>query len=451
MTSNCLVHLEVIELVEATCLAQAPVIRVSTESGLGVEEVRQALVDAARHSPLRPTADPRFRLPIDRAFSLVGQGTIVTGTVWRGTARVGDTMLVLPDAMPVRIRGLQSQGADVDVVSAGQRAAVNLAGIKASEIRRGNELVTPHAFEPSRRMLVRVRILPDAGHKLRHRQSVRVHLGANQTTAQVLMGQDRHDVLPGEEAFVILRCAKPIVADYAQPLILRQLSPERTIGGGSVIAPMLRPSDRLNRCLAVAQALSDANPHVRLAGYIDLHREACFNDATQSCIGMDRRQFEQVGQQLVEQKTAYCTTEPQPRYITSQRFQKLKRQMVRCCEAELNRRRPSRLVPISVVLSAMVRHGSPSILDAVLGDLTARSELVRRGDRVGLRTAADLSHRQRQLLDVLLARCVDAGATPPTLKEFAASSGCTLKDLEPLVQVAVDEGRFSPRVAPDGH
>ena len=445
-----LVRLEVAQLVEPTCLAQAPVIRVSTESGLGVEDVRQALVDAARHSPLRPTDDPRFRLPVDRAFSPAGQGTVVTGTVWRGTARVGDTLLLMPQARTVRIRRLQSQGADVESVSAGRRAAVNLAGIKASEIRRGDELVTPHAFEPSRRALVRVRILPDARHALRHRQSVRVHLGANQITAQVLMGSDCHEVPPGEEVYAILRCAKPIVADYAQPFILRQLSPERTIGGGSIIVSMLRPSDRLNRCLAVAQALSDEQPHVRLAGYIDLRREACFDDATQSRIGLDRRQFETAGQRLVEQKAAHRTIDPQPRYVTSQRFQELKHQMVRCCETELGRRKPSRLVPLSVVLSAMDRHASPRVLDAVLGDLTARGELVRRGDRVGLPTDANLSRRQRQLLDVLLAQCVDAGATPPTLKEFAARSGCTLKDLEPLVQVAVDEGRLirlSPEMA----
>ncbi len=445
-----LVQLDVAELVEPTSLAQAPVIRVSSESGLGVEEVRQALVDAASHSPLRPTDDPRFRLPVDRAFSPAGQGAVVTGTVWRGTARVGETLLVLPQATTVRIRRLQSQGADVETVTAGQRAAVNLAGIKASEIRRGNELVTPRAFEPSRRALVRLRILPDARHALRHRQSVRVHLGANQTTAQVQMGQGRHEARPGEEVFAMLRCAKPIVAEYAQPFILRQLSPERTIGGGSIIAPMLRPSDRLNRCLAVAQALSDKQPHVRLAGYIDLRRETCFDDATQSRIGLDRPQFEAAGQRLVEQKAAHRTTETQPRYVTARRFQELKQQMVRCCETELGRRKPSRLVSVSVVLSAMNRHASERVLAAVLGDLTDRGELVRRGDRVGLPAAADLSNRQRQLLDALLSQCVGAGATPPTLKEFAAAGGCTLKDLEPLVQVAVDEGRLvrlSPELA----
>jgi hypothetical protein len=100
----------------------------------------------------------------------------------------------------------------------------------------------------------------------------------------------------------------------------------------------------------------------------------------------------------------------------------------------------------------MSRHGSAEIIEAVLAELVKRGELVQKDDRVGLPGTVELSHRQRQWLDVLLAECVAAGATPPTLKEFAAKSGCGLKDLEPLVQVAVDEGRLvrlSPEMAID--
>ena len=105
----------------------APRIEVSTQTGQGIAEVRQALIDTARSSPMRPNSDPRFRLPIDRAFSATGQGAVVTGTVWRGTARVGDMLQLLPEAAPVRVRRLQSQGVDVEQVSAGERAAINLA------------------------------------------------------------------------------------------------------------------------------------------------------------------------------------------------------------------------------------------------------------------------------------------------------------------------------------
>ena len=154
-----LVNLEVDELVESTFLADSPRIEVSIQAAQGIAEVRQALIDSARSSPMRPNHDPRFRLPIDRAFSATGQGAVVTGTVWRGSARVGDMLELLPTAAPVRVRRLQSQGVDVEQVSAGERAAINLVGVKSSTIRRGDELATPDAFEPSMRHLVQMRIL----------------------------------------------------------------------------------------------------------------------------------------------------------------------------------------------------------------------------------------------------------------------------------------------------
>ena len=249
-----LAHLEVDELVDGTFLAGAPIINVSARTGQGIADVSQALVEAAGQCHRRATDDPRFRLPIDRVFSPSGTGTVVTGTVWRGTARVGDVLHLLPAATPARIRRLQSQGADVDSVTAGERAAINLAGIKSDEVRRGDELATPLAFEPSRRHLVHLRCLSDAGHTIKHRDLVRVHLAANQTTAQVLMG-DKREILPGEDLFAVLRCETSIVADYGQPFVVRQLSPHRTIGGGTMIAPALRHIDRLTRCLEAAQEL----------------------------------------------------------------------------------------------------------------------------------------------------------------------------------------------------
>ena len=184
-----LVDLEVAELVDRRSWPTRREFESRLKRDKASRKLRQALIDAARSSPTRPTDDPRFRLPIDRAFSPTGQGAVVTGTVWRGTARVGDTLHLLPEAAPVRIRRLQSQGVDVEQVSAGERAAINLVGIKSSAIHRGDELATPDAFEPSTRHLVQLRILPDAARGLKHRQPVRVHLGANQATAQVLMSQ----------------------------------------------------------------------------------------------------------------------------------------------------------------------------------------------------------------------------------------------------------------------
>src|SRR4029078_13083348 len=245
------------------------------------------------------------------------------------------------------------QGVDVEHVSAGERAAINLVGMKSSTIHRGDELTTPDAFEPSMRHLVQMRILSDAARGLKHRQPVRVHLGANQATAQVLMSQ--RAVVPGETAFAVLRCETPIVAEYGQPFVLRQLSPARTIGGGRIIGAALRSTDRQNRCLAVAAGLASADAHERLAAYIDLRREAAFDETAESWVGLDRSQCETVVTELEKRGEVVRIPGAAPTFVTTQRFQQLKERLMARCQTELERRRPASLVPLSVILSAMKR------------------------------------------------------------------------------------------------
>ena len=445
-----LVELEVAELVAPTFLADAPRIRVSVQTGAGIDEVRRAIVATARSAPERPKDDARFRLPVDRAFSATGQGAVVTGTVWRGSARVGDTLELLPDKTIVRVRRLQSQGADVEQVSAGERAAINIAGVKVSAIERGNELTTQNAFEPANRHLVQLRIVADAARGVKHRQEVRVHLGANQATAQVLMGQ--RAVARGEQVFVILKCETPIVAEYGQPFVLRQLSPARTIGGGTIIGPALRASDRQKRCLEAALGLASSDAYERIEAYVGLRREVQFSNACESWIGLNLAQSETIARELVDRGKLVRVGDPPVIYITAQRFQELKSWVVRRCQAELERRKPATFVPLSVIVAALKRHASDGAIEAVLSDMQAQSEIVRRDDRIGLPTGSALSNRQRIMLTTLVAEVTSAGPTPPTLKEFAERHGVAAKDLEAVVQVAIDEGqliRLTPQLTMD--
>jgi selenocysteine-specific elongation factor len=442
-----IVEMEIAELVAPTFFHDAPRIRVSVPTDLGVAEIRQAIVEAALSSPARATNDTRFRLPIDRAFSATGQGAVVTGTVLRGAARVGYTLQLLPEKVPVRIRRLQSQGADVEQVSAGERAAVNLAGIKASQIERGDELVTPNAFQPALRHLVQLRVLGDAPRPVKHRQKVRLHVAANQVTAQILMGQ--RAVAAGEQVFAILRCDYPIVAEYGQPFVIRELSPATTIGGGTVIGPALRPAARQNRALAAAAGLASADPHERLAAYIDLRREAGFGEACESWVGLNQPRCEKIANALESRGEVVRILGSEIRFVTTARFQKLKARLIRHCQTELERRRPARFVLLSVVVSAMQRQASDPVLDALLKDMVAKGEVVLNGDRIGLPTGAELSNRQRTVLTTLVAEVSQAGATPPTLKEFAERHGLPLQEVEAVVQVAVDEGhliRLTPQL-----
>jgi selenocysteine-specific elongation factor len=282
--------------------------------------------------------------------------------------------------------------------------------------------------------------LADVAAGLRHRQFVRVHLGAGQATAQLLI--DDRTIAPGKQAFAVLRTKTPITAEYGQPFVLRQLSPAATIGGGRFLLPALRPADKFRHCLASAPGLAAGDPATRLAAYVELRREALFDDAIESRLGMSRPACEEAARRLVERRELVRTAGSPPTYVTAARFQELKQLFVRRTQIELERRKPTSSVPLSAVLSAMSRAASGPVLDALVGDMTARREIIRRGDKVGLPSGAELSNRQRQMLDKLLAECAAAGAAPPTLKEFGEKHAIAAKDLDPLVQVAVDEGRL---------
>lgn len=435
-----LVDLEIAELVEGTFLKEAPRIRTSASNSLGIAELRRAIMQAAEASPQRPTSDSCFRLPIDRAFSPAGQGAVVTGTVWRGTARVGDTLHLLPAETSVRIRRLQSQGADVECVAAGERAAINLAGIKATEIRRGDELATSGAFRPARRHLVQLRVLPEAEHGLKHRQFVRFHIGSGQATAQVLMGQ--REIAPGQTGFAVIRCKTPIVAEYGQPFVIRQLSPARTIGGGSILAPAVDPSLRLQRCLATAEGLADSDGNVRLVAHVDLRGETVLDAFSQSWIGFNPWECQRIVENLIKQKKIVrCSGTPSV-LLGAEQFERLKQRLIRYCEVELERRRPAPAVPFSVILSAMSHHASKPVVDTLLETMAAQQEITVGEDRIGLPTGPKLSNRERTLLNTALAEIAAAGPTPPTLKELAEQHSYPLEDLELLLQVSLAAGRL---------
>jgi selenocysteine-specific elongation factor len=445
-----MVEMEIAELVATTFLRCAPRIRVSVKLGSGVDEIRQAISQTARLSPARPIDDSRFRLPIDRAFSAQGQGAVVTGTVWRGIARSGDTLHLLPANVPVRVRRLQSQGADTEQVSSGERAAVNLAGVKASDIERGFELTTLNAFQPASRHLVQLQILGEAPRAVRHRQKVRLHVAANQVTAQILMAQ--RSVAPGENAFAILKCEEPVVVEYGQPFVIRQLSPATTIGGGSIIGPALCSKERQNRALAAAPGLASVDPSERLAAYVDLRRDVCFGETCETLVGLNKSQCIRIVSALESRREVVRIPGAELRCVSAAHFQKLRAQLVKRCQAELERRRPARFVLLSVVLSAMKRNASDEVLDVLLKDMAVKGELVLSGQRIGLPTGAELSNRQRSMFAAFVAEVSRAGPTPPTLKEFAERHNCSLSEIEAVVQVAIDEGqliRLTPQLTMD--
>jgi selenocysteine-specific elongation factor len=224
-----------------TPLASAAIVPVSATSGAGLDALREALADAAGMIPRR-AADDLFRLPIDRAFTVKGTGTVVTGTVWSGSLARDASIRLLPSDRIVRVRGLHAYGRSVDRVEAGDRAALALAGVELDDVARGAVLVQGAAWRATRILRADVALLPDAPRPLGPRTRVRFHLGTSDVSARLVVPSGT--LAPGERASARVVLDEPVVARAGDRFVLRDASPAATLGGGIVTDPLAPPRAR---------------------------------------------------------------------------------------------------------------------------------------------------------------------------------------------------------------
>jgi selenocysteine-specific elongation factor len=239
--------------------ADAPLMALSSVTGEGIETLRKALLDAQRDVAQR-SIDGGFRLAIDRAFSVAGAGIVVTGTALSGQVAVGDTLLLGPQGKPVRIRGLHAQNQIADRAFAGQRVALNLSAerLALEHIHRGHWLLADGLYAPTQRVDIDMRLLTGESRAFEHFQPVHVHLGTQDVTARVAL-LEGSSLVPGGRMFAQLLLNSPVHAVKGDPLILRDQSAQRTLGGGRVLDPFAPTRQRRSpERLAQLQALANS-------------------------------------------------------------------------------------------------------------------------------------------------------------------------------------------------
>jgi selenocysteine-specific elongation factor len=227
-----LVRLEIGDFVRGSFLENAPIVPVSARTGEGLDALKLELLRAAAAAPGKDSAR-WFRLPIDRSFAMKGFGTVVTGTLVSGEVNREDEVEVFPTKRLLRVRGVHSGGQAVEHAVAGQRTAVNLAGIEVGELARGMALAAPNRFETTQRVDARVTLLGSA-RPLKNRARVHFHQGTSETIAEVVLLEGK-ELSPGQSGFAQLRLDDPVLVLPGDRFILRQFSPVVTIGGGVVL------------------------------------------------------------------------------------------------------------------------------------------------------------------------------------------------------------------------
>ena len=253
---------EIADLLAGTALADAPIFPVDAVSGQGMAELRAHLAAAAETlGEQQPNGG--FRLAVDRCFTLSGIGTVVTGTAFAGSVKVGDNLLLSPPGKPVRVRSLRVQDSAAEFGIAGQRIALALSGSEKSEVARGMWVLSPALHSPTRRFDVRIRVLAQQP-PLKHWTPVHLHLGAEDVPGRIaLLGAD--EIAPGNENWAQITVDREIGALAGDHFILRDASARHTIGGGQVLD--IFPPNRKKRSperLAMLAALAAPDPAIAL-------------------------------------------------------------------------------------------------------------------------------------------------------------------------------------------
>jgi len=243
-------------LVEGTFMEDAPSIEVSAYDNFNIEELKQLIVENIDDSILKSDAKELFRLPVDRVFTIDGFGTVITGTLMEGTIRQGDDITVYPDGKVTKVRNLQVHNETVDTAFAGQRTAINLAGLKKEDIQRGSVLAAKDSLEPTMMVDVRMELFDDIDRSVVNNSRVHFYCGSSQALGKVVL-MDRDTAEKGEVCYVQIRLEEAVAVKKDDRFIIRFYSPLITIGGGKVLEVSPSKHKRFDENVIKAMELKD--------------------------------------------------------------------------------------------------------------------------------------------------------------------------------------------------
>ena len=424
-----LCRLEVRELVTGSFLDGAAMVAVSSKTGEGLEALRAELSAAAHRVPER-AADGVVRLPIDRAFSMKGFGTVVTGTLVAGAIGAEAPLVLLPPGRDVKVRGVQVHGRTAEVARAGQRTAVNLAGVEVADVSRGDVLCAPGTFEATRRADIHIEMLEEA-RPLKHGARVRFHQGTSELLGRV--------ALSGETGDARIRFETPAVLTRGDRFILRAYSPPITIGGGTVLdpapprGPIRTPAGRarFERLAPGAPIEAVVRALVAERGVSGLPKRALVSRAGLSAAGATAVTSALAGRQAI--------TEVGDVLVASDVLAERAKALI----AAVTRHHASQPLapglPREEARERLFGHAPVAVFDAVISDLSSKGQLIARDTLALPGRQVSLSPDESRARDVLTAAFRDAGLAPPDARAAAAVAGVDAVLAERMVKLMLRE------------
>ena len=291
---------EIEEEFKGSHLEGAPIVKVDSLSKKGLQELKGKIHEISHSIEEKNTMLPP-RMHVDRVFSMKGFGTVVTGTLIEGKVKVGDEVMIYPSEILSKIRSIQVHGAQVEEAVAGQRTAINLAGVKLSQMERGDVLAAPKAMENTWMLDVKVKVLQDSPYSIQLWDRLRLHLGTKEILCRVVpLGTD--EIKSGAEGFLQLRLEEKAVASQGDKCVLRTYSPQVVIAGAVVLEPNPRKHKRFNQDLLEDLTIKEkGKPEDIIGNYLIKNPKVLVAaKEIQSYIGLETKEVEGLLEGLVD-------------------------------------------------------------------------------------------------------------------------------------------------------
>ena len=412
-----LVEDEARELVDGSFLENAPVVAVSSRTGAGLDDLKSQLTEMGKRVPPR-SHDFTMRLPIDRAFSMKGFGTVVTGTLISGKITEGEELELLPSRTNVRVRGLQVHNKPVHEAQAGQRTAVNLAGVDTTQIERGMVLAPVGRLRPTQIVDAWVDVLPGASRAVRSRARVRFHIGAAEVLGRVRVLESGQQIAPGSSGLAQLRLEAPVVAVHGDRFILRSYSPAETIAGGMIVDPFATKhrAREMQHTLELLRSLMSEERAAKFEAFVQTSgdRGLRLNDLA-AATGWTSEVLAKLASEVQKQG---LVDDIGGLFIARSSLDRLSNAVVSELDRYHKREPLARGMLRETLREKLFAHAEPELFNGVITRLEAQSKVVSEKDIVrSSRHSVGLSEQETELSKRIEQQYLAAGVEAPTIDD----------------------------------
>lgn len=431
-----LVELDIGELLQGSFMEDAPILKVSAETGDGVDQLKTTLLDLCKKVPDKQDRGI-FRLHVDRVFSMKGYGTVVTGTVNSGSLKIGDTVELLPGSVKSKVRGLQSHGEEVQQVETGDRAAINLQGVEIKQIERGSQIAEIGYLQSLNQMGVTLLLLGSAQKPITQNQRIRIHLGTQEVMARVAL-TDGKTLQPGDDCPALLRLEQPMVAARGDKFIIRSFSPVITIGGGEVMEVLIEEKWKI-----VKEKLQNLYESPKSDQLIHLVQEEGAKPITpeklQYRIGISKEQINAI---VEEKEELFWLTHKQGKWLLTQnQWNELKNSI----HNFLKKYHAKNPLNAGAQKEEIRQHLSceNSILEALLQSMLDDKSISQKGELfLNPNFSITLSSEDDSLQNSILNQLDQEGFTSSTLAQLSLKTGNSKEKLMQILNVAEQQGKL---------